>query len=585
MVHRHSIVTVAGRNKEAAKTAVNQPVVFTEIALGSGNRYPAGGETTLQTEVYRGQITGSGVEAGEPNAVWFDLYVPANVNTFYTQEIGLFDEDGVLYALSRFDQPVPKFGPDSTALSDNTYRIVVIFADTENVVVHLDPVAGITSSTLPQHLPWATLPQAKDPEQEERIIDPKRLHAVLTGLGASAQTLQAAGDLGLRFLTDASTPAEYPFAAGVQNGDLVYLFRQADTSVNPAIYIPVEYRKALDRDNGINSLVAQAGQQVHDYTLLSNSVIGFADIDDSLIWSGSLPDHVRPQGLAANKEWWLSDAAAGGVRDSQPFANRDPVGFTEENGYFIPYASFLIELFQPRLASNTVTIVAEQGEDVSHRVRKALRRYRSVQLFVPEGITASITHSRIDVSNRILLIVVNGTLNCEHRVKHSPFLNSGDWFQVSAFMLGGGGSLAFSGKGTINHNVGDVGAGNLAPNNIGLVSGLPHTQGATPVPASLSVFSYDLKIYLSTSMLNHEGGGSHFSMTCMGCDFFKKADALAAVPKIVTKGSWQFFAGTVSLAVVSVAFNNSITRGTSGNADGVFSFGAIDDRAPGFFYG
>lgn len=145
MVQRHSIVTVVGRNKEAAKTAVNQPMVFTEIALGSGDRYPAGGETELEAEVYRAEITGSGVEAGEPNAVWFDLYVAADVATFYAQEIGLFDEDGVLYALSRFDQPVPKFGPDSTALSDNTFRIVVIFADTENIVVRLSPVAGLTS--------------------------------------------------------------------------------------------------------------------------------------------------------------------------------------------------------------------------------------------------------------------------------------------------------------------------------------------------------------------------------------------------------------------------------------------------------
>ncbi len=179
MAQKHSIVTVAGRNKEAAKTAANAAMVFTEIALGDGTRYPAGGETALENEVHRGQITGSGVEPAEPSAVWFDLYVPPETNTFYAQEIGLFDEDGVLYAISRFDQPVPKFGPDSSSLSDNTFRIVVIFADTENIVVQTSPVMGLTPETLPQHLPWASDAEAADEAQEKRIIDPKRLWAVL----------------------------------------------------------------------------------------------------------------------------------------------------------------------------------------------------------------------------------------------------------------------------------------------------------------------------------------------------------------------------------------------------------------------
>ena len=176
MAQRHSIVTVIGRNKEVAKLAAAESFVLTEIALGDGDRYPAGGETELENELHRGVVTGSGVEAGEPNAVWFDLYVPANVATFHSQEIGLFDEDGVLYALSRYDAPVPKFGPDSTSLSDQTFRIVVVFSDTENIVVTLNPVAGITPDTLSGHLPWATDAEAKDLLQENRIIDPMRLH-------------------------------------------------------------------------------------------------------------------------------------------------------------------------------------------------------------------------------------------------------------------------------------------------------------------------------------------------------------------------------------------------------------------------
>lgn len=147
MAQKHSIVTKAGRNAEAAAAGNATPMIFSHIALGDGARYPAGGETALENELHRGEITESGVELAEPNAVWFDIYVPADVTTFYAQEIGLFLEDGTLYALSRFEVPVPKFGPDSTSLSDNTFRIVVVFADTENVVVNLS--AGIGVTTMP----------------------------------------------------------------------------------------------------------------------------------------------------------------------------------------------------------------------------------------------------------------------------------------------------------------------------------------------------------------------------------------------------------------------------------------------------
>ena len=120
-------------------------------------------------------ITGSGVVEAEPNAVWFDLYVAADVDTFQAQEIGLFDADGVLYALSRYDAPVPKFGPDSANLSDNTFRIVVVFSDTENVVVNVDPVAGLTAENLGQHLPWATDPQFADTNTLGRIAQVKQI--------------------------------------------------------------------------------------------------------------------------------------------------------------------------------------------------------------------------------------------------------------------------------------------------------------------------------------------------------------------------------------------------------------------------
>lgn len=209
MVERHSIVTVAGRNKEALKTAANAAVVFTEIALGDGTRYPGGGETELENEVHRGLITGSGVEGGQPNAVWFDLYVGTEVLTFNAQEIGLFDEDGVLYAVSRFDAAIPKLGPDGASLSDNTFRIIVVFADTENVVVQTSPVAGITSDSLAAHLPWATDPEFADKTTIGRIAEVRQIHNAL-GVGAGRFIFVPVAGAGTFVVPDGVTKIRVP---------------------------------------------------------------------------------------------------------------------------------------------------------------------------------------------------------------------------------------------------------------------------------------------------------------------------------------------------------------------------------------
>lgn len=179
MTTLHSIVTVIGKNKLAARVAAGAALALTHIALGSGARFPSGGETALENEVHRGAISATGTESGAPNSVFFDLYVPDAVPTFQAQEIGLIDVDGDLIAISRFDAPIPKFGPDASSSSDQTFRIVVVFSDTQNIVVQVDPVAGLTVGNLQQHLPFATDAEFADPSTQGRIAKIRQIRAAL----------------------------------------------------------------------------------------------------------------------------------------------------------------------------------------------------------------------------------------------------------------------------------------------------------------------------------------------------------------------------------------------------------------------
>lgn len=168
MAQQNSIVTNVGLNLQAAKAASGEAIVFTHIALGDGDRIPAGGETTLENENYRAQITNSGVEPAQLNTAYFEIYVPAEINTFTVQEIGLISEDGTLYALTRTETPIIKYGPDSTTLFSYTFRILVTFSDLENIVVQMSPIGAVTGDTLPDFMPWATQEEF-DASTENRI--------------------------------------------------------------------------------------------------------------------------------------------------------------------------------------------------------------------------------------------------------------------------------------------------------------------------------------------------------------------------------------------------------------------------------
>lgn len=413
----------------------------------------------------------------------------------------------------------------------------------------------------------ATSEETAAGESAELAVTPQGVRPLFQALGMVPDPIEAIN-------------AGYPFAANVQPGDLVYLYQEANTAFNPATYVPVEYRRSLDRNNGTNIYKTQAGQQVIDYAVYSMYPIGFADPAANLIWLDGLPKSIRPTGLEANKEWWLSDTNAGKLRNSQPFPNREPIGFTDTAGFFTTYGSQARNQFQQAgLSRSRILVVAANNEDVSARVRYALRRSSVVHLSVPAGVTAKISHSRIEIRGRTLIVMVDGTLECTHECPQSPYLGSGAWREIAQFTVGQGAVLAFSGSGNIKHL---TTAGPVAPNNSGFIT---IERTASAIGAFVKVDGqYVLNIHLSNTMINHDGDGSRASIAILGCTLRKVAGALIAAPKIVTRGSWGFAAGRVELETVSVNFLDGITRGTPSNADGSFVYSQIDARNPNFTY-
>lgn len=129
----YAIMTNLGRNKEAAALANGTALSITEIAWGDGDRSPGGGETTLLNEVGRKQIQGNGLVQDALNTAFFEILLDANEGPFVIRESGLFDSDGDLVAIARYDPPINKPKDTVTAL----VRIHVVFSDLENLVLQV----------------------------------------------------------------------------------------------------------------------------------------------------------------------------------------------------------------------------------------------------------------------------------------------------------------------------------------------------------------------------------------------------------------------------------------------------------------
>lgn len=130
----YAIMTNLGRNKEAANIASATALTITEIAWGDGTRIPAGGETTLENEQGRKAINGNGVLAEALNTAFFEIALSAAEGPFVIREAGLFDTDGDMIAIARFDPPVNKPQNSVTAL----IRMNVVFSDLENLVLTVE---------------------------------------------------------------------------------------------------------------------------------------------------------------------------------------------------------------------------------------------------------------------------------------------------------------------------------------------------------------------------------------------------------------------------------------------------------------
>lgn len=135
------IITDAGAALEAAAHASGTPVTLTEFAAGDGGGAavtPDPTRTALVNEVYRGNISSLTINADDNTVLNAQCIIPGDSGGYTVREIGIYADDGTLYAIGNYIEQVK---PDPTTGTAITMDVSVQLAvsDTADITLYLNP--------------------------------------------------------------------------------------------------------------------------------------------------------------------------------------------------------------------------------------------------------------------------------------------------------------------------------------------------------------------------------------------------------------------------------------------------------------
>lgn len=144
-----TIHTNAGLAMMTAAQVSGVPINLTEMAVGDGNGntvVPDPGQTALVRERYRAAINRvyKPDPIGLPGKFAAELVIPATEGGFTMREVGVFDEDGTLFAVGNLPET---YKPEASegAFADTVVRIEFLATNADVVTVVADP--NVTTAT------------------------------------------------------------------------------------------------------------------------------------------------------------------------------------------------------------------------------------------------------------------------------------------------------------------------------------------------------------------------------------------------------------------------------------------------------
>ena len=198
------MTTYSTRLTNAGAIALNEAitgdtaVALEVLAVGDANGadyVPDGSEAALINEQHRLPL--ASIIPHPDNADWLvmEAVLPPDVGGWWIREVGVFDDNGDLFAIANFPPTYKALAADGSA-SSLTIQIVLQVSSTNALTLSVDAGEGYATPALVEAAyPWANEAEASDEATEHKVVDPKRLAHVLALLDVASQdALQALSD-------------------------------------------------------------------------------------------------------------------------------------------------------------------------------------------------------------------------------------------------------------------------------------------------------------------------------------------------------------------------------------------------------
>lgn len=143
----YMILTAAGQAKLALAIANATPLPLAAMALGDGNgapMTPTEGMEALIHEVWRGTLNSLTIHPQHSNRVIATAMVPGTVGGWTAREVGIYDDDGDLFAIGNCPETYKPLTSEGTS-KDLLLRATLAVGNAAAVTISIDPSAVLAT--------------------------------------------------------------------------------------------------------------------------------------------------------------------------------------------------------------------------------------------------------------------------------------------------------------------------------------------------------------------------------------------------------------------------------------------------------
>lgn len=195
-----AILTNVGAAKLANANTLGLPWKLTALGVGDANGtdpLPSATQTSLINERRRAPLNQLLIDPVNPAVIIAEQVIPADVGGWWIREMGLYDEDGDLVAVSNC---APSFKPILSQGSGRTQivRMNFIVSSTGNIVLKIDPAVVLATREYVDNKTFASLKEKPTTIAGYNLTDvysKSEVNIFLSGKAAKATTLAGYGIL------------------------------------------------------------------------------------------------------------------------------------------------------------------------------------------------------------------------------------------------------------------------------------------------------------------------------------------------------------------------------------------------------